>query len=321
MAAVSAGRQNEPFAKGNHKSAVHHVLVDLIRVTTADGIRLDGALRMPPAGQGPQLFLDAVLLLHGTGANFYASSLLEAIAEHFVSRGVAALSANTRGHDILYTAGTSDGPRRLGAACERVDDCRWDVAAWLDGLTARGYRRIGLVGHSLGAIKGVYAVAQHAIAQPDAPSVAWLCAVSPARLSYEYFCGSPAADEFRATLSRAQQLVDEGHGETLIEVDFPIPYVVAAAGYLDKYGPGERFNVQTYVGRLRVPTLFTFGSAEVQSHVAFRGLPEAIESAAQDPIAPNPLVQVAVIAGGDHVYSGVRSELLARIQRWLGRIP
>jgi pimeloyl-ACP methyl ester carboxylesterase len=291
------------------------MLVELLRVNAADGIRLDGALRAPPEAMTTQLSLDALLLVHGTGANFYASSLLDAIAEHFVARGVAALSANTRGRDILYTAGTSAGPRRLGAACERVDDCRLDIAAWLGGLAERGFRRIGLMGHSLGAIKGVYA-----LAQPDAPQVACLVAISPARLSYDYFCGSPAADVFQATLARARQLVDAGRGETLMEVEFPIPYVVTAEGYLDKYGPGERFNVITYVPRLKLPTLFVFGSSEVQNHVAFRGLPEVIEAAAQGPAAPNPLVQVATIAGGDHVYSGVRSELLARVERWLKRV-
>ncbi len=302
------------------------MLVDLVRINAADGVRLDGALRVPPQGAAAQLPVDALLLVHGTGANFYASSLLEAVAEHFVGRGVAALLANTRGRDILYTGATNAGPRRLGAACERVDDCRLDIAAWLGWMNERGYRRVGIVGHSLGAIKGVYA-----LAQPDAPEsplaprealFACLVAISPARLSYDYFCSSPAGEEFRATLARAGELVDAGQGETLMEVQFPIPYVVTAAGYLDKYGPGERFNVLTYVGRLPVPTLFVFGSTEMQQHVAFRGLAEAIEStviesAAQDPASGNPLVQVAVIAGGDHVYSGVRSELLARIERWL----
>jgi hypothetical protein len=196
-----------------------------------------------------------------------------------------------------------------------VEDCRLDIAAWLGWLKERGLARVCLAGHSLGAIKGVFA-----LTQADAPPVECLCAISPARLSYDYFCASPAAEEFRATLTRAQQLVDAGQGETLMEVQFPIPYVVTAAGYLDKYGAGERFNVLTYVGRLRLPTLFVFGGSEVQSHVAFRGLPEAIETIAHEPAAPKPLVQVAVIAGGDHVYSGVRSELVARIQRWLVRL-
>jgi len=296
-------------------------VIDLVRTTTSDGIRLDGALRVPPeAGQANEVPVDALLLLHGAGANFYASSLLEAVAEHFVARGVAALLVNTRGRDILYTASTASGPRRLGAACERVEDCRLDIAAWLGFLRERGYRRLGIVGHSLGAIKGVYAMAHAEAAQPEARQVECLCAISPARLSYDYFCQSPAAEKFRSTLARAQELVDAGQGETLMEVQFPIAYVATASAYLEKYGPGERFNVLTYVSRLRVPTLFVFGSTEVQNEVPFRGLPEAIESAVQERASPSPPVQVEVIAGGDHVYSGVRGELLSRMERWLKRL-
>jgi hypothetical protein len=287
------------------------MIVDLVRTTTADGVRLDGTL-VPAEKRDPVCAVDALLLWHGTGANFYASSLLEALAQHFAAAGIAVLLANTRGRDILYVSAVNGQACRLGAACERVDDCRHDLAAWFTWLQGRGFERIGLIGHSLGAIKGVYA-----LAQPQAPAIAWLCAISPARLSHEYFLKSPKADEFRRTLERAQRCVAEGAPETLLEVEFPIPYVVTAAGYLDKYGPGERFNVLTHLRRLPCPTLFTFGSAELQTHVAFRGLDEAITTAAHDSETGNSAIQVATIAGADHVYSGCRSELIARIDNWL----
>lgn len=291
------------------------MIVNLVRTITADGVRLDGALRSPDADATPDSPVDAWLLVHGTGANFYASSLLETIAGKMADRGIAALSANTRGHDILYTAATSEGPRRLGAACERVEDCRLDLAAWVTWLREQGYRRIGLAGHSLGAIKGVFA-----LAQPDPPPAVCLCAISPARLSHDYFMASSHGEDFRQTMEQAQRHVAEGNSETLMEVRFPIPYVVTAAGYLDKYGPGERFNVLTHIAKLRCPTLFTFGSEEVQNHVAFQGLPDAIQSAARDSDTPNSRVEVAVIPGGDHVYSNVRDELVGQIETWLAGI-
>ena len=103
-----------------------------------------------------------------------------------------------------------------------------------DGFVNRSDDEVDIVGHSLGAIKGVYAVAQENMAQESTPSVRCLCAISPARLSHDYFLSSPAAEEFRGTLARATQLAESGQGETLIEVQFPIPYVVTAAAYLDK---------------------------------------------------------------------------------------
>jgi pimeloyl-ACP methyl ester carboxylesterase len=285
--------------------------VDLVRTTAADGVRLDGALWPPAADAGDTATgIDAFLLIHGTGANFYGSSLLEYLAGRFQSLGSHVLAGNTRGHDIVCTVSAGGAARRQGAAYECVDDGRTDLAAWIRHLTEAGHRRIGLVGHSLGAIKAICAQAL----DPH-PAVVCIVAVSPARLSYSYFLQSPRADVFTQTLALAEEHVRLGKGETLMQVEFPLPYIVTAAGYLDKYGPQERYNVLRYVTRLACPTLVTFGSAEVAGNVAFAGLPEAIELA----VGPDSPVAVATIAGADHVYSGTRSELSARIERWLAR--
>jgi pimeloyl-ACP methyl ester carboxylesterase len=284
------------------------MLVDLVRVVAADGLRLDGAFQSPPPNTLRTLPIEAVLLVHGTGANFYGTSLLAALAEAFLARGVAVLSANTRGHDIIHTAATSSGARLLGAALEVVDDCRHDLAAWIGLLRERGFLHVGIVGHSLGAIKGVYT-----LARADRPDVACLCAISPAWLSYERFVSGPQGQEFRTWMEKADRLVQEGKPDTLLDVTFPLKYLVTAAGYIDKYGPAERYNIQRHVAHLACPTLFVFGGQEVQEHVAFRGLPEALAQTVQG----HEQIRIDVIAGGDHVYSGTRSELIHRIERWM----
>lgn len=289
--------------------------VELVRVNASDGVRLDGALCAEFDRDGTaesRLPNDAALLLHGTGANFYATSLVGDLAERFRSHGVAALLANTRGHDLVYASQAPGGAVRLGAAYEVVSDCVLDLAAWHGFLRSRGYERIALVGHSLGAIKSVYA-----LSYPEPPPFACLCAISPARLSCGYFLRSPQAEEFRGTLEEAQRLVAEGRGEQLLDVRFPLPYLVTAEGYLDKYGPDERYNILRHLPKLRLPTLFTFGTQEVAHNIAFRSLPEDIAAAAAD----QPHVAIATIAGADHVYSGARAELFGRIQKWLARLP
>src|SRR5260370_35870942 len=99
--------------------------------------------------------------------------MFDALAEHFLARGCGVLRVNTRGHDGISTAVTPQGGRRLGAAYEAVDDCRHDLAAWVDWLRPRAARpraaRVGLVGHSLRAVKCLYAPAS-----PPAPAVAAL---------------------------------------------------------------------------------------------------------------------------------------------------
>src|SRR5437879_2203100 len=110
------------------------MLVDLVQTTTRDGVRLDGAYRTPPRpGPGPPP-VDGVCFVHGTGGCFYTSTLFDQFADRFLELGCAVLRVNTRGHDIISTAATPRGGVRAGAAYEVVDECRHDLAAWVDWL-------------------------------------------------------------------------------------------------------------------------------------------------------------------------------------------
>ena len=77
------------------------------------------------------------VLVHGTGSNFYGSTLFDPLAERLLPLGVGVLRVNTRGHDLMSTAATARGGRRCGAAYEVVDDCRHDLAAWIGWLAER----------------------------------------------------------------------------------------------------------------------------------------------------------------------------------------
>ncbi|HXT60419.1 MAG TPA: alpha/beta fold hydrolase [Pirellulales bacterium] len=289
------------------------MIVDLVQVAATDGLRLDGALHAPPANLPAEVGVDAVLCLHGTGGNFYSSSLFASLAPRFLKLGAAVLTVNTRGHDLVNTGAGRGDRRPQGAACELVDECRLDLAAWVGWLVERGYRRIALAGHSLGAVKAIYALAHdehHAL-----QAVVGLMAISPPRLSYSHFRQGPKAAEFQAELAAAEQLVREGRGETLMSVHFPLPYLISAAGYVDKYGPAERYNLLNFAPRVACPALYTFGTLELQHNPAFQGLPELLEAQA----AQGANLKVAAIIGADHFYSGVHSELADRLEFWLRR--
>jgi pimeloyl-ACP methyl ester carboxylesterase len=284
------------------------MIVDLVQVTTRDGVRLDGILQVPTPGSTNQLDVDCCMFVHGTGGSFYSSALFDPFAVRFVEVGCAALRINTRGHDLMSTAATAQGGRRIGAAYEVVDECRHDLAAWIDWLARLGYSRIGLIGHSLGAVKAIYTLGQE-----SHKLVARLVAVSPPRLSYSHFRSSERAAEFLDAYETAQRHVEQGESSTLMEVQVPLPFVVTAGGYVEKYGPDERYNFLKLVDQLQIPTLFTFGTAELGSNMAFRGLPDLLA-----PItSAHPHIQVAVIPGADHFYSRQRPALVAATEQWL----
>lgn len=287
------------------------MIVDLVQAQTADGVRLDG-IYLAPAGADTDYPLDAVCFIHGTGGNFYSSTLFDALAEHFLARGCGVLRVNTRGHDGISTAVTPQGGRRQGAAYEAVDDCRHDLAAWTQWLRDRAGPRVGIVGHSLGAVKALYA-----LAAPGAPPLTALVALSPPRLSYSWFCESARGPQFLEEYRRAEQLLQQGQPTALLDVKLPLPFVITAAGYAEKYGPEERYNYLKFIGAVPCPTLVTLGAIEAAYNMAFAGAIEVLQERA----ARLPRVQATLIPGADHFYSGVRGALFTQIENWIQNLP
>lgn len=286
------------------------MLVDLVQVTTRDGVRLDGVYHPLEPGTHA-LDLDACCMLHGTGGSFYSSTLFDALGERLPALGCGVLRVNMRGHDLMSTAVTTKGGRRLGAAYEVVDDCRHDLAAWVDWLTEHAGPRVLLLGHSLGAVKALYVLAH----EPRL-DVAGAVAISPPRLSYSWFCTSPEASQFLETYARAEQHVAQGQPAALLEVKLPLPFVVTAAGYVEKYGPDERYNYLRFAGSGHCPVLLTLGEIEAIHNMAFRGAAEALVEIARR----HPGLTVETIPGADHFYSAARPQLLSSVETWLLRV-
>ena len=286
------------------------MLVELVRATTPDGCTLDGALSRPPAATAKTLNLDAVVLIHGTGGNFYSSTFFELLATNLAQRGVAALRANTRGHDGVSTLVTRKGAVRSGAAYELVDDCRHDLAAWVAWLNQHVGPQIALLGHSLGAVKCLYALAQ----QPNL-GVEAIIAISPPRLSYSWFCQSAKAAEFLETYRRAEDLIQKGQASALLEVKLPLPLAITAAGYVEKYGPDERYNYLNFLAAVPCPLLTLFGGIEIDNNMAFQQAPEEVRRVAEK----KRHLDVDVMPGADHFYTGVRDQAWQSIEAWLAQ--
>jgi alpha/beta superfamily hydrolase len=289
------------------------MLVDLVQTTTRDDLRLDGAFRSPAASAAQNRPLDALCFVHGTGGCFYTSALFDALAESLLPVGCAVLRVNTRGHDLMSTAATAQGGRRQGAAYEAVDDCRHDLAAWLDWLRGRAGPRVGLLGHSLGAVKCLYAAAKE-----PALGTGCVVALSPPRLSYAWFCSGPEGPRFREDFETAERHVEAGRPGALMEVRLPLPCVMSAAGYLEKYGPEERYNYLRFAGDVPCSVLVTLGGVEEVNNMAFRGAAEELRPLAEK----HGRMQVQVVPGADHFYTATRDEVTASVLAWLrGALP
>ena len=282
------------------------MLVDLIRISAADGMELDGAYFAPARGAMPPGPVDAVLCIHGSGRNFYTAATAQ-MADDLRRLGYGALTLNTRGHDTVWVdrqTGVAEGN-----AYEILDNSRQDLRAGIDYLERQGYRRIGILGQSMGAVKVAYYAAME-----DDPRVAAVLPVSPVRLSCSYYMESPDAAEFRANLDTADRMEAEGRALDLFSVDFPIKEMFSAASYLDKHGPLERYNIINHAPRIRVPLFVLAGSEE--THTRLKDVPQDMITAAVN----SPRAEYRILAGGNHSLTNMMPAASAAVSEWLAAL-
>lgn len=282
--------------------------VSLLDTVTSDGLLLTGLLQVPHQLSQPP-GIDAVLMIHGNGANFH-SSYQQDFAKHFISAGIPVLNANTRGHGMLNMAVrlSSGPPSYVGTSVERLEECVQDFDAWTAKLRTLGYERLLLWGHSRGAVKVAYYLAQGA-RSPITNAVL----SSPPLLSFKQWMQSDRANEFQVILDRCKAQIASGDPEGLIAVTLPLPYMSGASQYLDSYGPQEKYNVLDLIRRIEIPLLAITGTLETRMF-PFMWLPELFEKYA----ARVPSFRYLSVPEGDHVYTGQRAWVLSRVLEWLG---
>jgi pimeloyl-ACP methyl ester carboxylesterase len=289
------------------------MIVDLVNVNTRDGIRLDGTFRQPSQPHASRLGVDVVVLHHGVGGNFYNPGMFDQYSDTLLDNGCAVLRVNNRGHDPISRAMVGAESRRLGAAYEDMEGCRDDWEAWISLAQQVGYRRIGLWGHSLGATKSIYYM--YMATQHD-PRVTCVVAGSPPRFSYSAFAATAEGEAFVRVATQAQRHIASGQPEALIDTIYPVPLLITAKAFMEKYGAEEKYNILQYIPQVRVPLLIMIGTEEAQTMMAFKGLPAEVEKLAGELDD----LTFESIPGADHAYTHQRDYVWGVVSRWLEKV-
>ncbi len=290
----------------------------IVQCRTQDGLKLDGFLqrvgdqpRRQAAGDGSfQTPLETLwILVHGVASNFYGSRLLQCCAEYFVGAGCDAVRVNTRGHDAMAFFSNGLSVIQAGAAYESIGDSVKDLNAWVQWGRGLGYRRIGILGHSLGAVKTVFSLAQ---SMEPFSQVQQLVLLSPPRFSPSLFRADPRGTRYTSAMVQATEAVEGGEPEKLMRVSYPFPMLISARAYREKYGEPAKYDYLPLASSLPIPTLWCFGSQEVRSGKgSFRDADQHWQNLGLPSIH-----SLEVIEGGDHNYTEVLPKLLQCIDRW-----
>lgn len=169
----------------------------IVQVKTVDNLWLHGLLL--ETNNSDTIFLHT----HGTASNFYEEYFIDVLAEKLNSKEISLLSVNNRG------AGVYDSYQKSGASVEKFEDCLLDINAWLEFISAKGYKKVILSGHSLGTEKVVYYMNYGKYAD----QIKSLVLLAPADSKrYPLFEGREK-EEVLKLLDQAKDLVDKGKGD------------------------------------------------------------------------------------------------------------
>jgi pimeloyl-ACP methyl ester carboxylesterase len=283
---------------------------ELVRAWTEDDLQLQGLYCTPRESSG----LPAVLHIHGASSNFYRSQFLDPLAERLNDSGLAFLTGNTRGHDIINSVYTKDprATRRMGVCFEIFEDCVLDIGCWISFLETQGHRGVVLIGHSFGAHKVAFYQSEKADERVKA-----LVFMSPADHG---FWLDPEKPQTRSILSWASDEVSKGSGESLLHKGIA-PYPMSASTIhnffvsnnadIFRFGrPDEPWEI---VSRFSCPILAMMGTV-----AEFIGpSPGQALSILKDKASGSPRCDIEVVEGAPHNYRGYETQVTDLIVDWV----
>ncbi|MBW1751842.1 MAG: alpha/beta fold hydrolase [Deltaproteobacteria bacterium] len=260
-----------------------------MRLTTADGVKLTGALRQ---GQ-PGLQKAGVVMIHGYSGNFY-SSIMEFLPEALTDRDFCSLAVNMRDHDRV--------PKK-----NLFEDNRHDIAAAVAEMERRGCSPIFLYGHSMGTNRVLY----YQAATED-PRIAGMILTGPPGNLYEWNVRIFGQDAAAQLLRRAQDLKTAGKGNEWMLINLgPLGKTLYTANHLVSLrGPETVSDPYKNIGRISLPVLIVHGLAD---RLADPVVADRLSSHA----GSGTKVNVVKIGGAGHSFRKHQQELVDTIYKWL----
>lgn len=302
------GRRRPPLFGSDDRD----LAIDLVMTHTEDGQKWDGMIFKPAADGDPRRRRLAVLVIHGSVGN-YLTGVPRRVSFGLANAGFTVLSVNTRmaNYGVIFGGGL-------------MHRTPLDLDAALAVLRRRGFRRIVLLGFSMGST-----IVTHYQALRQPPDVVGVCTLAhpaslPAalKLRWNHFGADPGYEE----------VADLVHHRLAPDFEDPtrdrIFLVRRARGFGERPLDGEIWTYRTwwYARGPRSP------HAESRLRIGHVTVPLAIVQAGEDELVREeegaqleaiarqgdcPSVMRETIPEADHVFSGLDAPLIETVVGWL----
>ena len=257
---------------------------------TFNGLTLNANLLMV---EGKGFTDDFVLLTHGT-LTHKDRSTYQQLQTNLADLGISSLAIN-------LSLGINDRHGEYDCTIPHVHkhtDALNEIGFWLDWLKRHGAKRVILIGHSRGGNQTAWFATTHK--DPVIKAVVLLAPATGKQQSaegYKQKYGVP----LEKVLSKAQKLVAEGRGQTMLKnTDFIYckKTQVTAEAFANYYSPRPEFDTPTLLKNIHIPTLVIMAKDD-------QVVPELPERMRE---VQNPKVHTLMLQDTDHMFLDFASE-------------
>ncbi|MCI0709557.1 MAG: alpha/beta fold hydrolase [Chloroflexi bacterium] len=275
---------------------------------TADNLRLTG-LHYPGKDT-------CVLVVHRMAGSFIADCYADVLGQELSQQSYGFIYGHNRGYNPMNDGATKPinqnngyNTTRVGAAYERFPDSAADIEAWLETCKQFGYKKIVLMGHSLGCNKVIHYLSQH-----HPTDVVGIILGSPPDM---HALGAKYQPEHHELIRQAKKLVKAGKPRQLLSD----AVLFSAQTYLSLFEddeidifPVER-NPETFeqLARITQPILGLMGEHD---DIAIRNIKDDMELI-QSKATACPDIQIRFIQGSNHYYENREDTLAKTVLDWV----
>lgn len=292
--------------------------INILYIRTQDHLRLQG-IHYASAMKDK-----CVLFTHGMSGNFIENYFTHILGETLSAQNIDFVYSHNRGYNHIndVTKKESDGSHttiRIGATYERFRECIYDIDAWLKKIRKLGYKKIILMGHSLGCNKTIYY-----FSRKYPCDIAGIILASPPDM-VGLFEEPKYNPHHKTLLKEARKNVAEGNPRRLVPEMVWDWYSLSSQTYVDlseTNGPVDNLPVRenkevfSQLAKIDVPILGIMGEND---DIVIRSIKDDLNLIASRAVNC-PSFTKKIIRGADHNYNGKEKTLAKIVLEWVKKL-
>ncbi len=252
-----------------------------------------------------------VVCIHGQGGNIIENYFATVWGDILSQNGIGFLYGHNRGYSYINGISSTTGKsQRIGAVFEIFEDSFYDVDLWIRQAKKLGYKKLILLGHSLGCNKIIYY-----LSKKETNVVDGIILASPPDMVGITLLEEPYYEDL---VQEAQNNVNNGEPRKLLNQLLSGYDYVSSESFLNFYTEGNSIdnlpierNPEHFeqLEKITVPVLAFFGSIEYPTYLKLHILKEKAINCSD--------FEIKIINESGHTYKHCEEETANVISNWV----